>query len=62
MQTIRDIKCAFCKHFYRSKRGFFCRAFPTGDGIPREIIDEQTEHDKVLPEQKGKWVFEEKKD
>jgi hypothetical protein len=47
-----------CKHFYRSKPGFSCKAF---DSIPKEIIDGKVEHNKILPGQKGRFVYERKR-
>jgi len=49
---------AECKHFYRSKPGFSCKAFEL---IPKEIIDGKVEHNKILPGQKGRFVYERKK-
>ena len=50
---------AECKHFYRSKPGFSCKAF---DLIPKEIIDGKVEHNKILPGQKGNYIFEEREE
>lgn len=43
--TIPNTQCAFCKHFRGDDRtGNFCDAFPDGDGIPQEIIDNDFDH------------------
>lgn len=51
-QTLNLI-CFKCKHFRPIRGG--CDAFP--GGIPDKILQEN-EHDKPLPEQKNKIVFE----
>ena len=45
--------CIECKHF-SSKSS--CKAFP--EKIPIKIIVGEKEHNKVLKDQKGKFIFE----
>lgn len=56
--------CSVCKNFMKTietgDKGFkfICKAFP--DGIPDDIIDGKLDHKTVLPDQKGKYVFQDK--
>jgi hypothetical protein len=45
--------CQMCKHYYWNGT---CAAFP--DGIPREVLKGELEHDKPLPNQENEIVFE----
>jgi hypothetical protein len=54
--TIEAPICSTCKHFYKDENGLSCRAFP--NGIPSEIICRKKNHNKVLPKQRGNWVYE----
>lgn len=49
-------KCEDCKHFIS---GLTCRAF---DIIPLEIYGNAEAHTKVVPSQKGSYVFDTDKD
>lgn len=50
--------CYFCKHYNKDKINT-CFAFPKG--IPIDILLLKKPHDKVLNNQTGKFVFDEKK-
>jgi len=43
--TLPLVQCAYCRHFRSDRRdGNFCDAFPNGDGIPLEIIQNEFDH------------------
>ncbi|MCZ2101118.1 MAG: hypothetical protein LC107_06230 [Chitinophagales bacterium] len=52
--TVHLPKCNICKHHIS---GLKCKAF---DRIPNDIVFDREEHNKVQPDQKGQYVFEEK--
>lgn len=43
--------CAYCKH--RSEIGYYCDAFPSGSGIPQEILMGRESHIKPVPGDRG---------
>ena len=54
MQVLR---CGNCKHYIGEG---LCTAFP--NGIPKEILNGENNHEEPLPEQDDDIVFEEKDD
>ena len=58
----RFIDCFECKHFDDSLTsiGWKCEAFPKG--IPDEIADGKTLHNKPLPSQNNDIIFEKTKE
>jgi len=49
--------CTQCEHFLGEWKGIsVCKAFPKG--IPPLVWAGRTAHDKVLPGQRGKYIFE----
>ena len=53
--TNYQTQCNTCKNY---ENDFKCAAFP--EGIPDKILFGEIKHNKPLPEQKNKIVFEEK--
>lgn len=51
---VDNLICFNCKRF--NFDGFGCKAFP--EGIPVEITDQGENHDKPLPKQGNKLVYE----
>jgi hypothetical protein len=55
--------CSYCKHLYIKKinlkklYGGYCKAFPNGDGIPKEIWEGKNDHRKLFPGDNG-IIFE----
>jgi hypothetical protein len=43
-------QCGTCLH---KRAGFFCDAFPSGNGIPDEILMNQVDHKKAVPGDHG---------
>ncbi len=54
-EPLFKIPCNDCKHFAHSIKGPECKAY---DKIPNDILLGRVEHDKVLPGQKGNFIFE----
>lgn len=46
-------RCFLCKNYFSDLR---CQAFP--EGIPEEILIDENDHSKPLPEQDNDIVFE----
>ena len=46
-------KCLNCNYYFGDGK---CEAFP--DGIPDKILDNSVEHNKVMEEQIGDYIFE----
>ena len=48
-------QCWYCKHYftYEDKDGFFCHAYPDGDGIPEPIQNGNHDHTKAYKGDKG---------
>ena len=53
--------CTKCKHLRESEWGFFCDAFPDGDGIPNEILVDGDPHTEAFAGDHG-IRFEAKED
>jgi hypothetical protein len=53
-----NLICFNCQHWRGPGKGGGCEAFP--DGIPDKIL-QTNKHDKPLPEQDNKLIFEPKK-
>lgn len=52
-------RCLVCKHLIKfTRKGIFCKAYP--DGIPSKVWSFNFIHDKVLEDQKGIFVYEER--
>ncbi len=49
--------CLKCKHQIENPKGkmfgFYCKAFPDGEGIPNEIFSTQVSHRKPYPGDHG---------
>ena len=50
------ISCNSCKHYWRDKKGFTCKAFP--DDIPHEILMGRNMHTKQFDGQENDIVYE----
>lgn len=59
---LKILECLHCKYKEEYKKGerVKCKAFPKG--IPRQILHERILHYKILPNQKGKYIFTPKKE
>lgn len=51
---MENIRCASCKNYFSD---LVCQAFPKG--IPEEILIDENDHSKPLPDQDNDIVFEE---
>lgn len=49
-------KCFDCKWF--GENGLWCKAYPKG--IPMDILLNKKEHNEVLPDQEGDYIFVDK--
>ncbi len=49
-----ESQCLTCTHFIDNGE-FTCSAYP--EGIPRDILFNQTPHDKIRDDQEGKDVY-----
>ena len=55
-EPLTIIACNSCKHFWRDKKGFTCKAFP--DDIPHEILMGSNMHTKQFDGQENDIVYE----
>ncbi len=46
-------QCIRCKHY---QWNLSCKAFPSPNYIPREIVTDEVDHDIVIPGQEGDYV------
>ncbi len=46
-------QCVNCTNFHDDKNGTFCAAFPTGKGIPEEIITGLHDHTEPFKGDRG---------
>ena len=55
-EPLTIIACNSCKHFWRDKKRFTCKAFP--DDIPHEILMGSNMHTKQFDGQENDIVYE----
>ena len=53
---IQDPQCHDCRHLYPIDgkcRGFFCSAYPSGEGVPMDILTNDHDHTTPYPGDNG---------